>query len=283
MQAVWVFNDFGKGISQRDLVMLLASVKLWSIHCPDTPRRLFCSSALGDAIVSLGENKLFDELILLPSKPLFSINSQVFWACPKLEVLLTLKEPCYLIDHDFLVLEDIRKSVPKDRVCYSYTEDGRQYYPNALDPYIQQLTNKLRWPDVSANVSFLQLPFPEWTQFYAGVSLQVMEELTSLNVPDARYLIFAEQKVFKTLVSQEFPTYSCLIKNIYECRSESWTKDIDENGIWTIDEAWGKKFIHYGPTKKSWNKIEYDIEIAELCDLAGLSQDIVQKTNYLRS
>lgn len=281
MQATWVFDDFGRGVHQRDLVMLLASVKLWSIHCPDTSRVLYCSDALGNAVVSSGESKLFDNLILLPNRAKYPINSQVFWAYPKLEVLAQLQNPTYLIDHDFMVFEDIRKSIPENRICYCYTEDSRQYYPGNQDSYIKNLNYRTRWPEKSANVSFLQLPFPEFTQFYAGTSLQIMEELTELKAPDARYLIFAEQMVFKHLLDT-VPTYSCLIKNEYECRSESWTENLDENGIWTLEEAWGKKFIHYGPVKKRWTKATYDRELSVLCDLAGFSQDLIRKTDYLR-
>lgn len=281
MQATWVFDDFQKGISQRDLLMLLASCKLWSIHCPEDRRVLYCSDNVGNALVTLGESKLFDTLILLPNRKSYPVDSSVFWSYPKVEVLARLQEPTYLIDHDFLVLEDIRKSVPKDKVCYCYTEDARQYYPNGLNEPIRNISYKTRWPEVSANVSFLQLPFPDWTQFYAGTSMQIMEELTELKVPDSRYLIFAEQMVFKHLLSQ-LPSYSCLISNIYQCKTESWTQNFDENGIWTVEEAWGKKFIHYGPTKKSWNRAKYDEELKILCGISGLSLDLIQKTNYLR-
>lgn len=281
MQATWVFDDFGQGISQRDLLMLLASCKLWSIHCPEDTRVFYCSDNAGSALVSLGESKSFDELTLLPSKENYPVDTSIFWAYPKLEVLARLNNPTYLIDHDFLVLEDIRKSIPSGRVCYSYTEDARQYYPCNLDPYIKQLTYRTRWPEESANVSFLQLPFPEWTQFYAGNSIWIMEELTKLGVPDSRYLIFAEQMVLKHLISQ-LPSYSCLIRNKYQCRTESWTREIDENGIWNVEEAWGKKFIHYGPTKKSWSKLEYDKQLLQICELAGLPIEYIRKTDYLR-
>ena len=281
MQATWVFDDFQKGISQRDLLMLLASCKLWSIHCPDTTRVLYCSDNVGSALVSLGESRLFDALILLPSRKNNSIDTSVFWSYPKLEVLARLQEPTYLIDHDFLVLEDIRKSIPQDRVCYCYTEDANQYYPNGFDEPVKNLSYKTRWPSVSANVSFLQLPFPDWTQFYAGTSILIMEEFTELKVPDSRYLIFAEQMVFKHLLSR-LPAYSCLISNIYQCKTESWSQNLDENGIWTVEEAWGKKFIHYGPVKKQWGKAKYDEELKILCDLAGISYEILRKTDYLR-
>lgn len=282
MKAVWVFNDFGKGISQRDFVMLLASCKLWSIYCPEDTRVLYCSELTGEALYSLGESKLFSSIILLPKVSNYSINSSVFWSCPKLEVLQQQQEPLYLIDHDFLVLEDIRYFIPKEATCFNYQEDARNYYPSNFDERIRSLNYKTKWPEESANVSFLYLPFPDWTQFYAGTSLHIMEELTELEAPDSRYLIFAEQMVFKHMLSYLETPVKCLIKNIYECRSESWTENYTQDGFWTVDEAWGKKFIHFGPMKKSWKKQEYDRQLETVCSLAGFSLDIIQKTNYLR-
>lgn len=281
MKAIWVFNDFGKGISQRDLLMLLASVQLWSIYCPNTERLLYCTDATGNTMSSLGVLKSFTRIILLPSKSRFNVDSKVFWSFPKVEVLFEQKEPVYLLDHDFLVLEDLRESLDPNKICYSYTEDAREYYPGNGDPFVKQLTFKTRWPEESSNVSFLYLPFPEWTNFYAGTSLQVMEELTKLKVPHSKYLIFAEQMVFKHMLSY-IPSYQCLLRNKYECKSESWVRSEDENGIWTLDEAWGKKFIHYGPTKKWWGKQEYEKNLQEICRLSGLSLDLINRTSYLR-
>lgn len=282
MKVVWVFNDFDKGISQRDIVMLLASIKLWSIHCPQDKRVLYCSDTVGNAIVSLGMINLLNEVILLPKKSEFLVDSSIFWSYPKLEVLLQQNEPLILVDHDFMVLEDFREEIFNDpKVCYCYTEDAKLYYPNATSSYIQNLTYKTRWPEVSSNVSFLYLPFPEWTQFYAGTSLQIMEELSNQKVPDSRYLIFAEQLVFKHLTSM-LSSYRCLVKNVYECRTEAWTEEIDENGLWNVGDCWGKKFIHYGPVKKQWGKQEYEKNLQEICRISGLSLNLIQRTDYLR-
>ena len=282
MKAVWVFNDFGKNINQRDLLMLLASVSLWSIHCPEDKRVLYCSDKTGNTMSSLGVLDRFDDVILLPKNSRFQVNSSVFWSYPKLEVLLEQQEPLFLIDHDFLVLEDIRREVLEGReVCYTFTEDAKEYYPSNLDNRIRNLSYKTKWPSESANVSFLFLPDPEWTRFYAGTSLQIMEELTAQQAPTSKYLIFAEQMVLKHLLFQ-FSSYRCLVQNIYECRSEAWTNNYDEHGLWKLEDCWGKKFIHYGPVKKSWKKVEYDNQLREICDLAGISQEMIKKTDYLR-
>lgn len=282
MKAVWVFDEFGKGVNQRDLLMLLASAKLWSIHCPNTRRVLYCSDSFGNSMVSLGIPIPFDEVILLSTEQEILIDTSVFWSMQKLRVILDQKEPLYLVDHDFLVLEDITKSIPENKVCYTYTEDGREYYPpGGLDLYVKKLSFKPRWKWVSANVSFLHLPFPEWTELYAGTSLRIMEEFTEMQVPHSKYLIFAEQLVFKQLLDY-LPDYSCLIQNVYECKNEAWIEKLDRNGIWSLEEAWGKKFIHFGPVKKHWSKQEYDKHIQEICSLAEFSPEIIRKSNYLR-
>ena len=282
MRTIWVFNDFGKGVNQRDVLMLLASAKLWSIHCPNDYRVLYCSNNLGDTLVSLGMLKLFNEAILLPNSSRFLVDTRVFWASPKLEVLLQQREPVRIIDHDFLALCPIPDFIPENSTCYCYTEDARNYYPSKLNENVRALTYKARWPDESANVSFLQLPFPDWTEFYAGTSLQIMEEFTKMKVPDARYLIFAEQMVFKHLLSSLETPVSCLIKNIYECKTESWTENTVKEGIWTLEEAWDKKFIHYGPTKSRWGITEYRTKMEEICNISELPLTLIKRTDYLR-
>ena len=187
---VWVFDNLGKDIKDQDMKMLQASVKLWSIHCPQDKRVLYCSKLAGKAIKNLGIHKLFDQVISLSNLPEFQVNSQVFWAYPKLRVLSQVTEPVTLVDYDFMTFCNLREVVNPNLVCYNYTEDARQYYPGNLDSRIRALSYRTRWPEVSANVSFLQFPDPAFARFYAGTSLQIMEELTKLGAPNAKYLIF---------------------------------------------------------------------------------------------
>lgn len=253
MKTVWVFDDLNKEIRKQDLVMLLASMKLWSIYCPQDTRVLYCSRAVGDALKTLGVPKLYHERIYLSSLPKSHIDTKIFWAYPKLRVLSQITDPITLVDHDFMAYCNLREYLNPDLVCYNYTEDARQYYPNNLNPLVRSLSYKTRWPEVSANVSFLQLPDPAFTQFYAGTSIQIMEELSTLKAPDSRFLIFAEQMVLKHLLSDQ--PYQCLTKEIYICREEKFGQDLDPNGIWSQKEC-GEKFLHYGPIKNMWNIAE---------------------------
>ena len=268
MKTIWVFDGLGKTLQKQDIVMLLASAKLWSIHCPQDYRVLYCSSTLGSTLENLGIPKVFDEIISLSSLPRFNVDTSVFWAYPKLRVLSQVDEPVTLVDHDFMTFCNLRDKLDPGKVCYNYTEDARSYYPTNLDPLVKQLSYKTRWPDFSANVSFLQLPDPGFTKFYAGTSLQIMEEFSKLKVPNARYLIFAEQMVLKHLL--EGQDYQCLIREIYTCQEESFSQTLDSHGIWHVGEADWHKFHHYGPVKKRWNKAEEQREYKFLGEVSNL-------------
>lgn len=256
------------------MVMLLASAKLWSIHCPQDTRVLYCSGAFRIALESLGIPKIFDKIISLGNLPDFQVDTSVFWSYPKLRVLSQVDEPITLIDHDFITFCNLREVLDSTKPCYCYTEDARQYYPSVFDPKIKALSYKTRWPDESANVSFLQLPDPAFTKFYAGTSIQIMEELSALKAPNAKYLIFAEQMVLKHLL--EGQEYQSLIKDIYECRSESFTAQEDPNGIWHCQEAFWKKFTHYGPLKRRWTPMQFKRELEFLCEASGLPKSLLK-------
>ena len=251
MKTVWVFDSFGKEIKKLDMTMLLASAKLWSIHCPEDTRVLYCSRDVRKTLGSLGKSKIFDEIILLSNLHKFQVNTSVFWAYPKLQVLSQIEEPVTVVDHDFMTFCNLREAINPSKVCYNYTEDAREYYPNNLDERVRNLNYKTRWPERSANVSFLQLPDPAFAKFYAGTSLQIMEEFSRMEAPNAKYLIFAEQMVLKHLLED----YQCLTKNIYICKEERFSSELDSRGIWTEEECW-TKFEHYGPMKYRWSLSE---------------------------
>lgn len=254
-------------MKNQDLVMLLASMKLWSIHCPEDRRVLYCTRNVEDALRKLGVPKLYHERIYLSSLPKSSIDTLIFWAYPKLRVLSQINDPVTLVDHDFMTYCNLREVLDPNKVCYNYTEDARQYYPNNLNNLIRSLSYRTRWPDKSANVSFLQLPDPAFTRFYAGTSIQIMEELSKLQAPDSRFLIFAEQMVLKHLLEEL--DYQCLTKEIYICRDERFGSDLDSHGIWHQDEC-QRMFQHYGPIKNRWNLKEARKELNLLCDISNL-------------
>lgn len=261
MKVIWVYEDIGElPLSRLEVTMLLTSTKLWGIFHPEDFRVLYCNLKLWETLKSLGETKSFDRVIILPTNEDFSVDTRVFWSFSKLKTLLSQEEPVILMDHDFIPLCRIKDSLDLSKICYCNTEFAVNYYPGNLDSLVRQLSFKARWPDFSANVGFLYLPDPGFTRFYAGTSIQIMEELTKLKAPNSLYLIFAEQMVFKQLIQGK--PYQSLLKTVWNCKKHCWDSEIsEENGIWTLEESGKIKFHHYGPSKKVLKLDEYGREL----------------------
>lgn len=261
--------------------MLLTSTKLWGFYHPEDTRVLYCNLKLGNTLKSLGVLKSFDKVIILLTNEDFSVDTQVFWSFSKLKTLVQQTEPVILMDHDFIPLCRIKDSLDLSKVCYCNTEFATGYYPGNMDSYIKQLSLRVRWPEYSSNVGFLNLPDPEFTQYYAGTSIQVMEELTKLKVPNSLYLIFAEQMVLKQLIQDQ--PYQVLLKDVWRCKEHRWdSKNIEQNGIWTLKEASRAKFHHYGPSKKHLVGDDYGQELDWLFELLQPSEELREKLLKIR-
>ena len=281
MKVIWVYEDIGKlPLSRLEVTMLLTSTKLWGFYHPEDTRVLYCNLRLGNTLKSLGVLKSFDKVIIFTNED-FLVDTQVFWSFSKLKTLVQQTEPVILMDHDFVPLCRIKDSLDLSKVCYCNTEYATGYYPGNMDSYIKQLSLKLRWPEYSSNVGFLNLPDPEFTQYYAGTSIQVMEELTKLKVPNSLYLIFAEQMVLKQLLQDQ--PYQALLKDVWRCKEHRWdSKNVDQNGIWTLKESSRIKFHHYGPTKKHLVGDDYGKELAWLFELLQPSEELREKILKIR-
>ena len=282
MKVIWVYEDIGKlPLSRLEVTMLLTSTKLWGFYHPEDTRVLYCNLKLGNTLKSLGVLKSFDKVIILLTNEDFSVDTQVFWSFSKLKTLVQQTEPVILMDHDFIPLCRIKDSLDLSKVCYCNTEFATGYYPGNIDSYVKQLSLRVRWPEYSSNVSFLNLPDPEFTQYYAGTSIQVMEEFTKLKVPNSLYLIFAEQMVLKQLL-QEQP-YQVLLRDVWNCKEHRWdSKNTEESGIWTLKEASRVKFHHYGPSKKHLVGDDYGRELAWLFELLQPSEELREKLLKIR-
>ena len=282
MKVIWVYEDFEKlPLSRLEVTMLLTSTKLWGFYHPEDTRVLYCNLKLGNTLKSLGVLKSFDKVIILPSNEDFSVDTRIFWSFSKLKTLLIQEEPIILMDHDFIPLCRIKDSLDLDRVCYCNTEYATGYYPGNIDSYVKQLSWKTRWPEYSANVGFLYLPDPEFTRYYAGTSVQVMEEFTNLKVPNSLYLIFAEQMVLKQLLQDQ--PQQVLLRDVWRCKEHRWdSKNVDQNGIWTLEEASKVRFHHYGPSKKHLVGDDYGRELNWLFELLQPSEELREKIIKIR-
>jgi hypothetical protein len=259
MKIIWVLDNIRERkdfYSRLHTLLLLCSVKLWKKFYPDDYCVLYCDLMTKEFLIDLKVECFWNEIILLKSKK--NINKRVFWASSKLEALSYQKEPITIIDNDLLVFFPIKQFLNKDKVYFHHHEIGNGYYPTSLDKYVRQLSYRPRWQTDSVNVSLLQLPDYKFTQEYANLSLKLMEEFTSMNVPHSQYLIFAEQLLLKHLLDKNKVDYHSLISTDWNCKDWKWDKN-NEKGIWTINES-GRYLKHYGP-EKNWivdNKEGYD-------------------------
>lgn len=285
MRVIWVLENIRKDESfytQLNIALLLASAFSWKKHSPGDWRVFYCDKITRDFMISRGIPNPFDEIIELCTEDQFQIDTTVFWSSSKLRVLALQTEPVLIVDHDFISYEPLLSYIDLTKPCVCNVENAQGYYPGVMDPYVKQLSWKVRWMVESVNVGFLYLPDPEFTRFYAGTSLQIMEEFTKLQVPHSKYLIFAEQLVLRQLFHIRKLEFQSLISEPYQCLSREW-KGNYERGFWTYKES-QKYFEHYGPGKRfikdGRGKRPYSEEVRRLLYAAGcreLSLDTLPK------
>lgn len=270
MKIIWVLENIkqdNKFYTKLNTLLLLASVTLWKKNNPEDYCIFYCDNMTKDFFNSLGVLNIWDEVIVYKSK--LNIDREVFWAASKVEVLSEQTEEIVLMDHDTLVFKNIKEYLSKDKVTVCNLENGRGYYPTAIDPYLKQLSYKPRWKTESLNVSFLHLPDFNFTKEYANLSLKLMQELTVLKAPNAKYLIFAEQMLLRHLLDTKNINYQSIIKDVWDCDKWKWN-GYTKKGILKQPES-ELIFKHYGPLK-SWviassggQNYDRDIKLLENC------------------
>ena len=270
MKVIWVLENIKKDKSfygKLNTLLLLASVKLYKKQYPKDTCIFYCDKLTKSFFDSLDVLHLWDEVFI--HKPKYKIDRNIFWAASKVEILSEQTEEVILMDHDTLVFKPIKKYLSKDKITVMNLENGFGYYPTGIDPYIKQISYQARWKPNSLNVSFLHLPFPNFTKEYSELSLKLMEELTKLKAPDSRYLIFTEQLLLRHLLDKEKIPYQCIIKDIWDCDKWNWGK-LTEKGLFKFPES--ELYVkHYGPLKdyvienKGGQNYNHDIKLLENC------------------
>ena len=278
MKIIWVLENIKKNYNTKDyyinsklnVLMLLASVHLWKKNHKDDTCVLYGDDLTIDTLNKLKVLDFWDEVKPLPTPR--KINRDVFWAASKVEVLAEQTEPIIILDNDTHVYKPIKHLLDPNKVYVCNYEIGKGYYPSGIDKYVQQLSYKARWKNTSLNVSFLHLPDPAFTRNYAEISLQMMEEFTSMKAPNPQYLIFAEQLLLSHLLEKEKVEHQSLISTYWDCAEWQWGEDHTE-GIWPY---YGSEmyFKHYGPLK-GWIRDSradqnYEREIAHLMNCINL-------------
>lgn len=187
----------------------------------------------------------WDTIQPLPSS--IKVNKDIFWASSKLQVLSVQTEPVIIMDNDTHVFTRVKDYLDLNKVYVCNLEVGKGYYPTAIDPFVQKLSYKARWQTTSVNVSFLNLPDPNFTKEYADLSLKLMEEFTEMDVPNSQYLIFSEQLLLAHLLAKKQIEFKSILSTYWDCKQWEWGTEHDK-GIWGIYDS-GKYFKHYGPLK----------------------------------
>jgi hypothetical protein len=253
LKIVWVLENIKSNKNSNDfyinsrfnVLLLLTSVHLWRKNHSEDVCVLYADDITIDLFDRLKVLDFWHEIKPIPSAP--RINKDVFWASSKLQVLATIDEPVIIMDNDTHVYKPIKDYLDLNKVYVTNLEIGKGYYPTAIDPYVQKLSYKPRWKTESVNVSFLNLPDPNFTREYANMSLKFMEEFTELEAPNSQYLIFSEQLLLKHLLDKNKVPHSSIISTYWDCKAWDWGEPHD-NGVWQIDES-EVFFKHYGPLK----------------------------------
>ena len=267
LKVVWVYENIEKSknfYSKLDVLLLLASVSLWKRYHREDTCILYCDELSYDTLNKLGVLEFWDQIRPLPNPR--KINKSVFWASSKLQVLADINDPVILMDHDTHVFAPIKPLLDLDTLYVAHFELGHNFYPNSTDRYVKQLSYKPRWQSDSVNVSFLNLPDPNFTKEYAELSLQLMEELTVIKAPNPQYLIFSEQLLLKHLLLKNNIKHKSIISTYWDCKKWDWGEDNDL-GLWNIKDSY-RYFKHYGPlkgvVKDSREGENYEAEIIHL-------------------
>lgn len=273
MEINWVLENIKKNNNSNDfyvnsklnILLLLASVHLWKKNHPEDCCTINGDDLTIDTLDRLKALDFFDKVKPLPKSERI-INRDVFWAASKLEVLANIDSPTIIMDNDTHVYKRLKDFMDLDIHYVCNLEKGKGYYPTAIDTKVRKLSYKTRWITESVNVGFLNLPDPEFTRKYARESLKMMEEFTTMNVPNSQYLIFAEQLLLKHMFLRDNIEHRSIISTTWDCKEWIWGTEHDK-GIWSIEES-EMYFKHYGPLK-GWiknNKADqnYDREINHL-------------------
>jgi len=249
LNVIWVLENIEKNkdfYSRFNILLLITSTILWKRNHPEDICILYADDITIDLLDRLKVLEIWDKIKNLPNP--INVNKTVFWASAKLQVLAEVDTPVILMDNDTHVYAPIKKYLDTSNVYVTNYEIGKGYYPTSIDPYVRKLSYRPRWKTESVNVSFLQLPNPEFTRKYANQSIQMMEEFTLHKAPNPQYLIFAEQLLLRHLLNKEEIIYRPLITNSWDCKGVKWKED-DNKGLWKVEES-RKYFKHYGPEKK---------------------------------
>ena len=226
MVTIWVLENIRKHNSfykELETLLLLTSVNQWKKYHPEHKTRLYADVRTLEFLDKLNALDLWDEKGFLPENKL--VDKNIFWASSKLQALKQINEPVVLMDNDFIVYKSF-ESFLKDKVIVAHDENGIDYYPGPLDPYISRVKHIINRPNYrSVNCCFEYFPDPKFTYHYSETSLLLMEEFTKLKVPNSNYLVFSEQLLLKHLLDIFKVPYDVLIGDEFISKDRKWVSN----------------------------------------------------------
>lgn len=225
VNVIWILENIKKHSSfytELKVSLLLGSVIQWKKHNSNTSTNLYCDKSTYSFLSDINAIELWDNVYRCTFDG--SINKDIFWASSKLNILSSIKTPSVVLDHDFLVYKSFEPYL-KDKVIVGHEENGENYYPHALDEYVRRTNHILNRPNhKSVNCCFNYYPNPAFARSYANTSLKLMEELTKLNAPNSKYLVYAEQLLLKHLLDLHNIEYIPLTTDIWHSSDRKWLK-----------------------------------------------------------
>jgi|TARA_B110000908_G_C10176440_1_gene413456 hypothetical protein len=256
MEIIWVIENVKRSedfYKKQFTLLLAASVCLWKRYHPDHKTVLYADDLTSNYYKETPLLDLFDEVRPLSYSD--KINRKVFWSSSKTKIISKTKVPIIVVDHDFLIFQNIDKYL-KDKVLYSYDELADNWYPPTNCSYSKKLTTPInRTVNKAANVSLFYLPDPKFARKYGKQVLKNHKEFTKMEVKDTNYMILSEQLMLKQwLVNDNIP-HNTLSKNIFDCKDVGFTLKENLIGIWNIKES-SLYYKHYGVEEKTIDHTE---------------------------
>lgn len=126
------------------------------------------------------------------------IDRSLFWAAGKIYALKTQKEPCVMIDTDFIVWESIEEILKNQKICTIHKEKiTNEVYPDKYffemkDGYI--FDKDWDWSVLPSNTAFTYIADEKFKEYYTKCAIDFMENLIG-GKDRIVNMVFAEQRL----------------------------------------------------------------------------------------
>lgn len=234
---------------------------------------------------------LWDEIdvtLLEQQDQKYNINSQIFWAACKLQVIQEINEPFTVLDLDLYVEKNLTEAgFFTQQLGILHFEDSSLSYPF---PYTMPTPNNFSfpkewdWSSYAINAAMVYFGDLDFKNRYAEMSLNYMHNNNGKYIMDklnAR-MIFAEQRILGEMVYQEKIKYVNIIDGLFYPRHDSDNTygfvDVLNFRTAKFKESEDASSIHYHTNIK-----EVETFISHLWGLKQvLSQDLMMRMSFTR-